>query len=58
MRACLMLRPILGSGILIDHRYFYIDSDNCGHYSCGLARQAMIGFLRIHGEERVFLGPE
>lgn len=58
MRACLMLRPILGSGILIDHRYFYLDSDNCGHYSCGLARQAMIGFLRIHGEERIFLGPE
>jgi len=58
MRACLMLRPIPSSGILIDHRYFYINSGSRGHYSCGLARQAMIGFLRIHGEERIFLGPE
>jgi len=57
VRACLMLRPILVPGILIDHHYFYLNSDNCGYYSCGLARQVVIGFLRIHGEE-IFLRPD
>jgi len=58
MRACLMGSPIAGSGMLIDHRYFYLDSDNCGRYSCGLARQAITEFLRNHGEDRIFLGSE
>src|SRR5260221_9975331 len=58
MRACLMGSPISGSGKMLDHRYFYIDSAKRGRYFCGLVREAITEFLRTHGEERIFLGAE
>ena len=42
---------------MLDHRYFYVENDY-GRYTCGLARQGIVGFLRMHAEEGVFLGPE
>jgi hypothetical protein len=58
MRNCLLGREIGGSGMHLDHRYFYLDTDGCARYSCGLARQAITEFLRENGEERIFLGNE
>ena len=58
MRACLTGGIIDGSGKLVDHCYFYRDSNNRGHYSCSLARQAITEFLRQHGKESIFLGAE
>jgi hypothetical protein len=58
MRNCLLGVNIVGSGPYMDHRYFYIDSKHNGRYSCGLARQAITEFLRIHAEESIFLGAE
>lgn len=58
MRDCLAGRQVGGSAPHIDHRYFYLDANGYGHYSCGLARQAMTEFLRTNAEEGVFLGPE
>jgi len=42
---------------MLDHRYFYIENDY-GHYTCGLARQGIFAFLRMHAEEGFFLGSE
>ena len=56
MRDCLAGRQVGGSAPHIDHRYFYLDSDGHGRYSCGLgrlARQAMTEFLRTNAEEGV-----
>ena len=58
MRNCLLGRNIGGSGPHLDHRYFYVDTDGCGRYSCGLARQAITEFLHENGEEKIFLGNE
>lgn len=49
---------IAGSGPLMDHRYFYVDSEGNGRYSCGLARQAITEFLRANAEESFFLGAQ
>jgi hypothetical protein len=49
---------VSGAGLLFDHRYFYLDNKGSAHYSCGIARQAIIEALREHGEERLFLGDE
>ena len=54
MRACLTRSYVLGSDML-DHRYFYIE-DGYGRYTCGLARQGIIDFLRMYAEESIFLG--
>ena len=56
MRACLTRSYVLGSEML-DHRYFYIE-DGYGRYTCGLARQGIIAFLRMYAEENIFLGHE
>ena len=58
MGKCLQGRSIGGSGPHIDHRYFYLDSESRGRYSCGLARQAITEFLRQHAEESIFLGSD
>jgi len=58
MRNCLLGREIGGSGMHLDHRYFYLDTDGGARYSCGLARQAITEFLRENGEEGIFLGNE
>ncbi len=58
MRNCLLGREIGGSGMHLDHGYFYLDTDGCARYSCGLARQAITEFLRENGEGRIFLGNE
>jgi hypothetical protein len=58
LQACILRGDISRAGDEIDHRYFYMDSQGRGRYSCGLARQAIMGFLREYGEEYVFLGPE
>lgn len=42
---------------MLDYRYFYLEN-GYGRYTCGLARQGIIEFLRIYAEESVFLGPE
>ena len=42
---------------MLDHRYFYIE-DGYGRYTCGLARQGIIAFLRMYAEENIFLGHE
>jgi hypothetical protein len=42
---------------MLDHRYFYIEN-GCGRYTCGLARQGIVAFLRMYAEEGVFLGSE
>jgi hypothetical protein len=55
MRDCLLHHEIGGSGVHLDHRYFYLDTYGCTRYSCGLARQAMMEFL---GKEDIFLGDE
>ena len=47
---------ISGSRQYMDHRYFYVDAEGNGRYSCGLARQAITEYLRINAEERIFLG--
>lgn len=47
----------LGNVTMLDHRYFYVEN-GYGRYTCGLARQGIVAFLRIHAEERVFLGSE
>jgi hypothetical protein len=49
MHACLTGSLISGSGKAVDHHYFYRDSNQRGHYSCGLARQARTEFLRLYG---------
>ncbi|KIM41747.1 hypothetical protein M413DRAFT_27332 [Hebeloma cylindrosporum] len=36
---------------IIDHRYFYVDDKHRGHYTCGLAREAIIQFFRLCGED-------
>jgi hypothetical protein len=56
MRNCLLGREMVGFEMHLDHRYFYLDTDRCARYSCGLARQAITEFLREHGEDRIFLG--
>jgi hypothetical protein len=58
MHACLTRSRIPGSGTLLDKRYFYRDAGGFGYCTCGLARQAMVDFLRQNAEESVFLGPE
>ena len=58
MRNCLLGRKIGDSGMHLDHRYFYLDMNDCARYSCGLARQAITEFLRENGEEKIFLGNE
>jgi hypothetical protein len=58
MRNCLLGVQIAGSGPYMDHRYFYVDSEGNGRYSCGLARQAITEFLRTNAEESIFLGDE
>ena len=57
MRACLTHSYTLGNVTMLDHRYFYVEN-GYGRYTCGLARQGIVAFLRIHAEERVFLGSE
>ena len=42
---------------MLDHRYFYVEN-GYGRYTCGLARQGIVAFLRMHAEEGVFLGSE
>ena len=42
---------------MLDHRYFYIE-DGYGRYTCGLARQGVIDFIRMYAEESIFLGSE
>jgi hypothetical protein len=42
---------------MLDHRYFYVEN-GYGCYTCGLARQGIVEFLRMHAEEDVFLGTE
>ena len=34
-----------------DHRYFYVDKKNIGHFTCGLARDIMTWILRSLGED-------
>jgi hypothetical protein len=58
MHNCVSGGFVSGSGLLLDHRYFYLDNEGIARYSCGLARQAIIEVLRKHGEERLFLGDE
>jgi hypothetical protein len=41
---------------MLDYRYLSRKGDD--RYTCGLARQGIIEFLRIYAEESVFLGPE
>ena len=42
---------------MLDHRYFYFEN-GYGRYTCGLARQGIVAFLRMYAEEGVFLGDE
>jgi len=42
---------------MLDHRYFYV-MNGYGRYACGLARQGIIEFLRMHAEEGIFLDSE
>jgi len=42
---------------MLDYPYFYLEN-GCGRYTCGLARQGIVEFLRIYAEKSVFLGPE
>ena len=58
MRDCLAGQQVGGSAPHIDYRYFYLDYNGHGHYSCGLARQAIIEFLHTNAKEGIFLGPE
>lgn len=59
MRACLTRSYVSGSAPMLDHRYFYLDlGSGYGRYTCGLARQGIIEFLRTYGEEGIFLGGE
>jgi hypothetical protein len=55
MKACLMNTSMIMNRKIIDSRYFYQDRKGLGHYTCGLARQAMVSFLRQHSEEHIFL---
>jgi hypothetical protein len=57
MRDCLTCSYISGYAAILDHRYFYVEN-NHGRYTCGLARQGIFAFLRIHAKEGVFLGTE
>jgi len=57
MRACLTRGYVIGSAPLLDHRYFYVEG-GYGRYTCGLARQGIIEFLRMYAEESIFLGSE
>ena len=57
MRACLAFAPVSGTVDMLDDRYFYF-KDGRVHCTCGLARQGMVEFLRMHAEESIFLGAE
>jgi hypothetical protein len=58
MQACVLHRPVFGSGMEMDHRYFYMDINKHGCYTCGLARQGILDLLRQYGEQHIFIGPE
>ena len=58
MRNCLLGREIGGPGMHLDRCYFYLDTNGCARYSCGLARQAITEFLRENGDGWIFLGNE
>ncbi|KAL1916623.1 uncharacterized protein VTP21DRAFT_5327 [Calcarisporiella thermophila] len=57
MRGCLLNKKMLNTMKSYDHRYFYIDENYIGHYTCGLARAAMSGIFREVGED-IFLDRE
>lgn len=57
MNGCLLQQNANGLTYLYDHRYFYVDDVDNGHYTCGLARDAMAIILREKGED-IFLKPE
>ncbi|KIM41718.1 hypothetical protein M413DRAFT_27310 [Hebeloma cylindrosporum] len=50
MEACLMPGDLVCHPNVIDYRYFYVDDRHSGHYTCGLAREAIIQFFRLRGE--------
>ena len=51
--ACIERRPVPARvrPELIDHRYF-CEAENVGSCACGIAREAVAGQLRLHGENR------
>jgi hypothetical protein len=55
---CFMLEILLpyNDVSLYDHRYFYVDDKNVGHYACGLSRDVMATALRDSGDD-MFLFP-
>src|ERR1700722_3268325 len=55
MRLCLSFGYVPGDGSTLDHRYFYLDDEGRGRYTCGLARQAIMDLLRRCAEEGEFL---
>ncbi|KIM82084.1 hypothetical protein PILCRDRAFT_484387 [Piloderma croceum F 1598] len=57
MKDCLIHNHVSGTAPMLDYCYFYLEN-GYGRYTCGLARQGIIEFLRIYAEESVFLGPE
>src|SRR5262245_37605406 len=58
MCSCLTHSTVKGTGIGLDHRYFYRDTDGLGCYTSGLAREAITEFLRETAEDSIFLGDE
>jgi hypothetical protein len=58
MRSCLTNSLVAGSGNELDHRYFFLELNGRGRYTCGLARQAMNEFFRECAEDGMFLTRE
>jgi hypothetical protein len=54
MQACLTRSYVSGSAPMLDHRYFYVEG-GYGRYTCGLARQGIIEFLRMYAEENLHI---
>ena len=54
MNACLMPGGYISYPSIIDYRYFYVDDSSRGHYTCSLAREAIIQFFRLCDEDIFF----
>jgi hypothetical protein len=52
IKACLQNQPVQSEDRkLYDLRYFYVDEDQVGHYTCGVAFEAMMRQLRMRAEQ-------
>ena len=49
--ACLMPGGYISCLGVINYRYFYVDGSSHGHYTCGLAREAITQFFRLCGQD-------